>query len=194
MDIKQKLKNVCVGVAGCGGLGSNVAMHLARADVGKLVICDYDKVEKENLNRQFYFLNQIGQLKAKALNDNLKKVTTETEVVSVAEKIDENNIGEIFEGVDILAECFDKAEAKKMLIESASRTLDVPVVSGNGMAGYGNSNDIKTRRVNDKLIVVGDGETGIDKVELLTSARVGIVAAHQANAIIEMILEQGTGK
>lgn len=190
-NISQKLEKTCVGIAGCGGLGSNVAMHLVRAGIGKLIICDFDKIEESNLNRQFYFKDQLGLNKAETLKQNLLRISEDTEIIAETARVDETNVLDIFEGTDILAECFDRAESKKMLIETVLTKTKLPVVSGNGMAGYGKSNEIKTRKVLKKLVIAGDGQSGIDKIKLLTSARVGIVAGHQANAIIEMIMENG---
>jgi len=66
---------------------------------------------------------------------------------------------------------------------------DVIVVSASGLAGYGNSNAIQTKRVSKRFILVGDGKSGIDSVKILTAARVGIAACHQANAIIEVLVD-----
>jgi len=189
-SISEKLNRAIVGIAGLGGLGSNVAVALARGGVGRLVIVDFDTIDKSNLNRQQYFTDQIGEEKVSALTENLKRVNPQVSIEGHKVKLDAGNIPDIFADCEVIAECFDKAEEKQMLVEAVLGKMDKPVVvSVSGLAGYGNSNAIKTRRISERLILIGDNESGIDTVGLLTAARVGIAACHQANAIIEVILD-----
>ena len=189
-SMEEKLGGAVVGVAGLGGLGSTVAVALARAGVGKLVVVDFDDVDESNLDRQYYFVDQIGQGKVEAMKDNLGRINPEVEVEGHRQKLDGDNILEIFDGADVVAECFDKAEEKQMIVEAVLSKMEaVPIVSVSGLAGYGNSNTIQTRRISERLILVGDGESSIDSGMGLCGARVGIAACHQANAIIELIVD-----
>ena len=189
-SITEKLKNAAVGIAGLGGLGSTVAVALARANIGRLIIADFDKVEQGNLNRQQYFIDQIGQNKVDAMTENLRRINPDVKIEPHRIRLNPDNIPEIFADADVIAECFDKAEEKQMIVQAVlSKMEKTVIVAVSGLAGYGNSNAIQTRRISDRLILVGDETTGIDTQPILTAARVGIAACHQANAIIEVIIE-----
>lgn len=189
-DICEKLDSAVVGIAGLGGLGSNVAMALARAGIGKLVIADFDTVEPSNLNRQNYSVSQLGCDKVAATTENLKQINPYVNIDRFSGKLTAENIPDVFSSCSIIAECFDKVDQKKMLIETALCEMDKTiVVAASGLAGYGKSNDIKTRKINSRLIMTGDGKSGIENNLPLFAARVIIAAGHQANAIIELIIE-----
>ena len=189
-SINKKLKNATVGIAGLGGLGSTVAVALARANIGRLIIVDFDKIEQSNLNRQQYFIDQVGQNKVDAMTENLRRINPDVKVEPHKTRLNPGNVPRIFADADVIAECFDKAEEKQMIVQTVlSKMEKTVVVAVSGLAGYGNSNAIQTRRISDRLILVGDETTGIDTQPILTAARVGIAACHQANAIIEVIIE-----
>jgi sulfur carrier protein ThiS adenylyltransferase len=191
----EKLRRSTVGIAGLGGLGSNVAAALARSDIGKLIIADFDNVEQSNLNRQHYFIDQLGKSKVDCMVENLKRINDRVEVVGHKVALDANNIPQIFSDADCIAECFDAATAKQMLVETVLVNIpSVKIVSVSGLSGYGKSNEIKTKRVSPRLVLVGDGLTAIDNCNPgapgLTAARVGIAAMHQANTIIELLVDE----
>ena len=180
-----------MGIAGLGGLGSAVAIALARTGVGKLIIVDFDAVETDNLTRQQYFTDQTGKSKVDAMIENLRRINPNVEVKGHLEKLNTNNVPMIFAEADVIAECFDEAEEKQMIVEAVLSKMDKPtIVSVSGLAGYGNSNAIRTRRISARLILVGDCESRIDSGRPLTAARVGIAACHQANAIVEVIVDE----
>lgn len=188
--LNEKLKNAVVGIAGLGGLGSNVAIALARTSIGKLIIADFDKVETSNLNRQQYFVDQIGRAKVDCMIENLRRINPDVKVEGHQVKLTGENIPKIFSKAQVIAECFDKADAKQMIVETVlGKMKKCVIVSVSGLAGYGKSNAIQTRQISDRLILVGDNESGIDSVKTLTAARVGIAACHQANAIVEVIAD-----
>ena len=187
----DKLKKATVGIAGLGGLGSTVAVALARTAVGNLIIADFDTVEKSNLNRQHYFINQLGEYKTDAMIENLKQINPQVKVKGYKQKLTGENIPEIFADADIIAECFDKAEQKKMLVETVLTKMErVVVVTVSGLAGYGRSNEIITRRISNRLVVIGDGRSGTDLNLPLTAGRVWLAASHQANAIVEILVDE----
>jgi len=186
-----ELQQATVGIAGLGGLGSNVAVALTRLGPGRMVVADFDCVEADNLNRQQYFLDQVGMHKVDAMLDNLRRIRPDVEVVAHKVRLDPANIPGIFAECDVVAECFDRSDQKQMLVETLlSRLARTVVVSVSGLAGYGRSNAIQTRRISPRHILVGDGVSGIGPGVPLTAARVGIAAHHQANAVIEVLLEQ----
>jgi len=188
ISIAEKLANATAGVAGMGGLGSVVAECLLRSGIGKLIIVDYDAVDQSNLNRQRYFVDQVGKFKVESAKENLLKINPQAVIESYNQKITAENVPKIFAEAAIVAECLDSADQKQMLVETILSRTDKTVVSGSGLAGFGDSNSIRTRRISDKLIVCGDFESGIDTNEIVTAGRVGIVACHQANAIVELIV------
>lgn len=114
-----------IGIAGVGGIGSNVAANLARSGVESLKIVDFDRVEAANLNRQFYFADQIGQLKTEALACNLRRIRSGLRIEVVTARIDAENCQSIFADCDLIVEGFDRPEDKKMLVEhlGADRTV-----------------------------------------------------------------------
>ena len=187
-EIKRILSAKTVGIAGCGGLGSNSAMALARSGIGKLIIADFDMIEKGNLNRQFYFFDQVGQIKSYTLSDNLYLVNPKTEVRPHNVKLNTENIPEIFKNCDIIIEAFDNAEMKEMIIETVLEKLSgIPLIVGSGMAGYGNSNCLKVRKIGN-LYVCGDENSEVGENNPPLAPRVGIVANMQANVALEILL------
>jgi sulfur carrier protein ThiS adenylyltransferase len=189
VSITDKLKAATVGIAGLGGLGSTVAVALVRAGIGRLIIADFDKIERDNLNRQQYFIDQIGKNKTDAMMKNLHRINPDVKIEPHKVRLNADNVPKVFGEADVIAECFDKAEEKQMIVQTVLNKMEKTViVAVSGLAGYGNSNAIKTRRISDRLILVGDETTGIDTQPILTAARVGIAACHQANAIIEAIM------
>jgi sulfur carrier protein ThiS adenylyltransferase len=190
-SINEKLGLATVGIAGLGGLGSTVSVALARSGIGKLIIADFDDVEPGNLSRQHYFTDQIGRSKVHCTMENLSRVNRDVRVTAHREKLNASNVPVIFAEADVIAECFDRAEEKQMIVETVLTKMDKPVVvTVSGLAGYGNSNAIQTRRISERLILVGDGRSGIDREPVLMAPRVGIAACHQANAIIEVIINE----
>jgi sulfur carrier protein ThiS adenylyltransferase len=187
-ELAERMKRATVGIAGLGGLGSNVAVALARADVGRLILCDFDRVDESNLNRQQYFVDQVGRSKVECVIENLRRINPQVALEGCRVRLTGENVAAIFGEADVIAECFDTVQAKQMIVETVLARMRAPIVTVSGLAGYGRSNEIVTRRISERLIMVGDGTSGIDTVKLLTAARVGIAAMHQANAILELIM------
>ena len=185
----KRIKQSRVGIAGMGGLGSAVAVALARIGVGKLVLADEDVVEPSNLNRQQYFVDQIGMVKVKAMKENLKRINPYVKVETHRVHLDETNIPEVFKDVQVLVEGFDDPESKILLYEVFSKAKPkVPMVMASGLAGFGPNNAIKTRKVGRNLCVVGDLTSGAKPGGGLMAPRVGIAAHHQANAVLQIIM------
>ena len=187
-ELQRKLSAAKVAVCGLGGLGSNIAIALARAGVGKLHIIDFDRVDISNLNRQQYFPEQLGQLKADALYDTLKRIAPYCEIVREQVKLDEDNIPKLLADDDIIAEAFDKADQKAMLVNCVLEKMPQKyLVSGSGMAGISPSNMITTKRIMKRFYLCGDGVSDVDDGMGLVASRVFICAGHQAHAIIRII-------
>jgi len=185
----EKLKGTCVGIAGCGGLGSNCAMALARAGIGSLVIVDFDVVSRENLNRQYYFLDQVGQKKVLALRENIRKVNPDITVEAHDVRLGPDDVVRIFQNCTLIVEAFDSADMKLMLIETVSeRFPDKFIIAGSGLAGYGQNNAIRTRRLGS-LFICGDEVSEVSPELPPLAPRVCIVASMQANQALEIILD-----
>lgn len=189
--VHERVKPSIVGIAGVGGLGSAIAIALARTGIGQLIIADFDIVEPSNLNRQQYFIDQIGLPKVYALKDTLARINPHVRVTACHLRLTPANIETVFGQSQILVEAFDQAEQKVMLIESfASSFPQRPIVSGSGMAGYGPANTIQTQRVANNLYLCGDGSTAAAPGTGLMAPRVGVAAHHQANAVLRLLLGQ----
>ena len=188
-SVHQKLKIASVAIAGAGGLGSNIAVMLARSGVGHLHIVDFDIVDITNLNRQVYTVRHIGSRKVDAINEILMEINPYMKVTTDCVRVVVDNCEEIFRGYDIVCEAFDGAESKAMLIDSLLTAEDGPIViSGSGMAGYGSANEIRSRRIMDRLFICGDEHTDVGDGIGLMAPRVSICAGHQANIVIGHIL------
>lgn len=183
------VKRATVGIAGVGGLGSAVAIALARTGVGRLIIADFDLVEPSNLNRQQYFLDQLGLPKVYALRDTLARINPHVHVAACHLRLTPGNIAEIFGAADVLVEAFDRADQKAMLTETfTTRFPGKPLVAGSGMAGFGTANSVLTRRSFGNLYLCGDGTTAAAPGVGLMAPRVGVAAHHQANAVLRLLL------
>jgi sulfur carrier protein ThiS adenylyltransferase len=187
-EIKSVLKSKCVGIAGCGGLGSNAAVALARVGVGRLIIADFDVVSESNLNRQYFFYDQIGFYKAEKLSENISRINPNTFVDAHVCTLDKQNIPEYFRNCDVVVEAFDAADMKQMLIEVMCEKLPrIPVVCGMGMAGWGNNYNITEVRYGN-LYICGDMVTEVDEDKPAIAPRVGVVSNMQANLVVSILL------
>lgn len=183
------VKNSTVGIAGLGGLGSPIAIALARLGVGKMILADFDVVEPSNLNRQQYFIDQIGMYKTEAIKQNLQRINPYVEFETHTVLLTRDNVGEIFKDVDVLVEAFDTPDGKAMLLEVFSTTFpDKQIVMASGLAGFEPGNTVVTRKMGKNLTIVGDLVTEAQPGTGLMSPRVGIAAHHQANAVLRILL------
>lgn len=190
---KEKLRKVqsyTIGIAGTGGLGSNCAFNLVRAGFKKFVVSDYDKIEYSNLNRQFYFYDQVGMAKVEALKENLLKINPDIEVEVYEKKLTEANIEKIFDSCQIIVEAFDNVSSKKMIVNTYLNT-DKLLVSASGLSGWGNSDQIKIRKMNKTSYIVGDMQTEASKKTPPISPKVNITAAKEADIILNYVMEEG---
>lgn len=187
-QIKTILSQKVVGIAGAGGLGSNCAVSLLRSGVGKLIIADYDVVSEPNLNRQFYFRDQLGQKKVFALRDNLARIEPEDCVQVYDTRITEENIGLIYSTCDIVVEAFDEASQKEMFINYMLTNFpEIPLVAGSGMAGWGRIELLKIIQ-SDNLYICGDEESEASEENPPLAPRVNIVSNMQADKVLELLL------
>lgn len=188
-DCLRSLQTVRIGIAGAGGLGSNCAMHLARSGFKQFTIADFDRIEESNLNRQFYFMEQVGKDKVEALSANLRSINPDLDITTYVQTVSRENMLELFGECDVIIEAFDDAACKKALVETFLPT-DKLLVSASGMGGAGNSDEIKTRKVRDNFYIVGDMKTECNAKTPPFSPRVAICAAKQADIVLSHYLNK----
>ena len=189
-EMRTKLRNARVAVAGLGGLGSNIAVMLARSGIGELLLVDFDTVDVTNLNRQMYLIPQLGKPKAEALPEILYQINPYLTYRSVCIKVTPDNVKELFSEYPIVCEAFDKPDQKAMLVrELLMQCPKTIVVSGNGMAGYADANEIRTCQVMKRLYVCGDQSTDVGTGIGLIAPRVAVCAAHEANKVLQLIMQ-----
>ena len=189
-EMQTKLRNARVAVAGLGGLGSNIAVMLARSGIGELLLVDFDTVDVTNLNRQMYLIPQLGKPKAEALPEILYQINPYLTYRSVCIKVTPGNVKELFSEYPIVCEAFDKPDQKAMLVrELLMQCPKTTVVSGNGMAGYADANEIRTCQVMKRLYVCGDQSTDVGNGIGLIAPRVAVCAAHEANKVLQLIMQ-----
>ena len=188
LDLHKRFSSATVAVCGLGGLGSNIAIALARAGIGKLLLIDFDRVDITNLHRQQYKANQIGLHKTDALAENLLEIAPYTEVKAVTEKITEENFADLLKGADVVCEAFDNAEAKAMLVNGVLEQLpDCYLVAASGMAGMDTPNTIRTRKVMGRFYLCGDEKNDVADTIGLVAPRVMLCAAHQAHTVLRIL-------
>ena len=188
LDLHKRFSSATVAVCGLGGLGSNIAIALARAGIGKLLLIDFDRVDITNLHRQQYKANQIGIHKADALADNLSEIAPYTEIQTVTERITEKNVEVLLKDADVVCEAFDDAAAKAMLVNGVLERLpNCCLVAASGMAGMDTPNTIKTRRVMKRLYLCGDEVSDVADTIGLVAPRVMLCAAHQAHTVLRIL-------
>ncbi len=188
-EIKEKLQAARVAVAGLGGLGSNIAVMLARSGVGHLFLVDFDKVDTTNLNRQAYTIPHLGMDKTDAIKMILADINPYLDIKTECVEVTPGNVSRLFGEYGIVCEAFDRPDRKAMLVRELLTQTEAVVVSGNGMAGYGDADEIRTNRVNGRLFVCGDLTTDVGSGTGLMAPRVAVCAGHQANKVIQLILK-----
>lgn len=187
--VHDRVKNASVAVAGLGGLGSHIAVMLARTGVGRLLLVDFDTVEPSNLNRQCYDISHLGMEKTAAMKAQLRQINPYITVETVTVRVTEENAPELFRDCDVLCEAFDDPAAKAALTNAIlTHFPEKKLVASSGMAGYGSANTIRTRKVFRNLYLCGDGETTAEPGCGLMAPRVTVCAAHQANMVLRLLL------
>ncbi|MBR4101577.1 MAG: thiamine biosynthesis protein ThiF [Oscillospiraceae bacterium] len=186
-DLQQKISSSSVAVCGLGGLGSNVAISLARSGVGKLILIDFDKVDLSNLHRQQYKISQLGMYKTEAMKQALSEIAPYCNVITHTIKLTEENLS-LLADCNIVCECFDNAECKAMLVNGiAERYPNKYIVAASGMSGLHTGNTITTKKLGKWLYICGDGTSDVADDGTLFAPRVMLCAAHQANTILRII-------
>jgi len=187
-ELQEKFSSAAVAVCGLGGLGSNIAIALARAGIGRLILIDFDRVDITNLHRQQYKVNQIGRYKTEALVENLIEVAPYMKADIFTERITEDNFAALLKDADIICEAFDDAQSKAMLVNEVLEKLPHRyLIAASGMAGMGTPNAIQTRKITKRFYLCGDGESDTADTMGLVAPRVMLCAAHQAHTVLRIL-------
>ena len=190
-ELQQAFSSATVAICGLGGLGSNIAISLARAGIGKLILIDFDRVDITNLHRQQYKAEQIGMYKTVALAENLKEIAPYISLEIHTERITEDNAVTLLQDADIICEAFDGADCKAMLTNTVlSEMPDKYLVVASGMAGLESANTIKTRKVTKRFYLCGDEVSDVNGDIGLVASRVALCAAHQAHTVLRILAKQ----
>lgn len=189
--LQDKFESAAVAICGLGGLGSNIAIALARAGIGRLILIDFDRVDITNLHRQQYKASQIGQYKTDALAENLREIAPYITLTTHTQKISNENYAGLLSSANIICEAFDNAEAKAMLVNGVLETMpEKYLIAASGMAGLGSANQIKTRKITKRFYLCGDEVSDVADDIGLVSSRVMLCAAHEAHMVLRILAEQ----
>ena len=190
---QRRFAEATVAICGLGGLGSNIAICLARAGIGKLILIDFDVVDISNLHRQQYKANQVGMYKTEALKENLLEINPYITIESHTVRMTEENSVELVSEADIVCEAFDKAECKAMVVNAVLTDFkDKIIVSGSGMAGFSSANDINTKKLSKRFYLCGDGISDVNDGIGLIASRVMVCAAHEAHIVLRLLMGEQT--
>lgn len=190
-NLQKRFSSAAVAICGLGGLGSNIAIALARAGIGKLILIDFDRVDITNLHRQQYKAFQIGEYKTEALTANLKEIAPFAEIESHTVRVTKDNAKKLLKDANIICEAFDNAECKAMLTNIVLTAMpDKYLVAASGMAGLESANTIKTRRVMKHFYLCGDEISEVTETGSLVSSRVMLCAAHQAHTVLRILADK----
>ena len=187
-QLQARFSSATVAICGLGGLGSNIAIALARAGIGKLILIDFDCVDITNLHRQQYKANQIGRYKTAALAENLQEIAPYIELVTITKRITETNVSSLLKDADVVCEAFDDPEAKAMLVNAVLEQFPhTYLVAASGMAGMDTANTIQTRKVTKRFYLCGDEQSDVVDTIGLVAPRVMLCAAHQAHTVLRIL-------
>ena len=170
-----------IGIAGTGGIGSNVAAFLVRSGARRLKLVDFDRVDATNLNRQFFFRDQVGRLKVDVLAENLLRLAPDARIERQVLRLDAGNLAAAFADCEAIVEGFDSRRHKKMLLETLAPSGRL-IVAASGVAGT-RLDAIETRQLGS-CTIIGDFQTDVRNARC-HAPKVAIVAAMMAHVILE---------
>lgn len=182
----KRISNARIGIIGCGGLGSNAAVCLARSGFKHFMLMDFDRIDYSNLNRQYFFYNDVGRLKAEVLKERLTSINPDVYTEIYIEKADSENIN-IFKNVDALVEAVDTAETKAFIVYFGAANK-IFTVSSSGMAGYGDGKNMTVKQIGG-VYITGDMVSGISDTMYPYAPKVAIAAALEADIILAHFMD-----
>jgi molybdopterin-synthase adenylyltransferase len=196
IDGQQKLLAAHVLVVGAGGLGSPVSLYLSASGVGRITLCDHDKVDLTNLQRQIvHHTDSIGTHKVESAQRTLARINPEVEVVALAERMQGSRLEEVVEQADIVVDATDNF-ATRHAINRACVEFRRPLVSGAGVRFDGQVAVFDLRRgdspcYNCLFPEEGDAEEMRCAVMGVFAPLVGIIGSIQAAEALKLIMGIG---
>lgn len=195
IDGQEKLLAATVLILGVGGLGSPVAMYLAAAGVGKLILVDDDEVDLTNLQRQVVHTTaSIGLPKVESAKSTLLELNPECEVEAVNGRLDEAQLSQLLSQVDLAVDCTDNFGSRFMLNRLAVKNR-IPLVSGAAIRMEGQISVFDTRKPENPcyqcLYKEGEDETLTCSESGVLSPVVGIIGSMQALEAIKVLTQVG---
>lgn len=178
------LENSHIGIAGLGGLGSNLALLLARSGIGNFTLIDRDVVDWSNLNRQQYWPRHVGREKTEALADLLLELNPDIRISSHTIELTAKNFPVLAEDCPVWAEALDDAAAKAMFIGVMASHADF-FVCASGICGIGGAPINKN--VFSRFHLIGDGKSDM-RLTPPFAPRVAQAAAMMADSLLEYLL------
>jgi len=187
----EKFSQFRVLVVGCGGLGGYVIEHLGRLGIGHITAVDEDCFEETNLNRQLLCTEELlGTPKALAAKTRLAQVNGEVEVISLVQRVTEDNVDEILKGQHIAIDALDNIESRFVLEEGCQRA-GIPMVHGAiggwyGQVGVGFPGQPLLPKIYGR-----DREKGMEEELGNPSFTPGIIAGIQVALCMRVLLDKG---
>lgn len=185
-DQLQKIQSIKIGIAGCGGLGSNIAHALARTGFIHFEIVDKDIIEASNLNRQNYYSDEIGLPKVTTTAKRLSQINSNVQVKTHQLYLTRENMHSYFQDCTILFEAFDNVESKALFLETFAGSGKL-LILGSGLAGIKNTG-LPIQQIKENIYIVGDRTTAVGKDNPPLAPRVMACAALMASVALEKIL------
>jgi molybdopterin/thiamine biosynthesis adenylyltransferase len=141
---QTKLSAASIAVVGAGALGNHVCLGLIGLGIGTIKIFDFDQIEPDNLNRQSLFCEaDITKNKAETLAERLKERNSSLMIVGIEEKIDDDNIEDLFRRINLVIDCVDLISVRRILSRFCLEK-NIPLIHG-GISWLGGQTAILTR-------------------------------------------------
>ncbi|MBN2733414.1 MAG: HesA/MoeB/ThiF family protein [Methanomicrobiaceae archaeon] len=193
---QERLFNSKVLVAGAGGLGSPVSVYLAIAGVKTIVIADCDTVSLSNLNRQFlHDTSAIGIKKTDSAKNTLERLNSDTEILTVSDKITEDNVYEISKGCSLIVDCLDNFETRRVLNRAAVR-MNIPMIHG-AVSGWDGQATTIIPGIGPCFECIFPADKTPKKAFPIVGTTAGVIGSIQANEAVRILTGSGatlTGK
>lgn len=183
----KKIQKTKIGIAGCGGLGSNIANALVRSGFKDFEMIDFDSIETKNLNRQNYFLEETGIIKVEALEATLRRINPDIAVAKRKVRVNSGNIDRFFRDRDIIFEAFDNVGSKKLILETFGNSGKL-LIMGSGMAGFRNRDQMTIKKLRANVYMIGDRINEAGKKNPPLAPRVIACAALMSSVALENVL------
>ncbi|MCK4866269.1 MAG: molybdopterin-synthase adenylyltransferase MoeB [Gammaproteobacteria bacterium] len=191
---QEKLLASRVLIIGMGGLGSPVAMYLAAAGIGHLILVDDDIVELSNLQRQIiHSTSDIGLSKVESAKETIQNLNPEIKITTFAKRLNENELAEEVAAADIVIDGTDNFSSRFDLNAQCVKS-NTPLVSGAAIRMEGQISVFNKTPSSPcyRCLYKDEGEldTSCSNNGVLSPV-VGIIGSIQATEAIKVLLDIG---